>query len=159
MAASATGRLALMAIHPIYASGILDGNKQVEFRKRSLAADVTVVLMYSTAPVQKIVGAFSISETVIGGPQEIWEKFGDVGLIEQAKFDAYYEGSQCAVALVVDRTCRFDDGFPLNALTPSPATPQSFSYLTSAQAASFCMQMQGSTHAALFDTSALCGAN
>ena len=39
-----------MSIHPVYANAILTGDKKVEFRKRRLAADVTHVLVYATAP-------------------------------------------------------------------------------------------------------------
>lgn len=37
MATGTNGRIALMSIHPQYARAILDGTKEVEFRKRPLA--------------------------------------------------------------------------------------------------------------------------
>ncbi|WP_297493290.1 hypothetical protein, partial [Pseudonocardia sp.] len=157
MVASATGRLALMAIHPCYADGILEGRKQVEFRKRPLAADVKIVVIYSTAPIQRIVGAFTISETVIGSPDEIWQKFGDVGLIERSKYEAYYADSQRAVALVVERVFPVEGGLPLKALNPSPTAPQSFSYLSHSQASTLCRYISGAeVQQTLFDDVALC---
>jgi len=129
MGAPAAERVALMAIHPRYADAILDGDKQVEFRKRRLASDITTVLIYATFPVQKIVGEFRIREMVVGAPDAIWEEFGDVGIIDRNSFGDYYASSENAVAIVVDAATRYERSQPLSELTPAPAIPQSFSYI------------------------------
>jgi predicted transcriptional regulator len=118
-----------MAIHPRYADAILDGNKQVEFRKRRLASDITTVLIYATSPVQRIVGEFRIREMVVGAPDAIWDAFGDVGIIDRDSFGDYYASSEHAVAIVVDVAKRYERSQPLSELTPAPAIPQSFSYI------------------------------
>jgi predicted transcriptional regulator len=118
-----------MAIHPGYADAILQGRKQVEFRKRPLAADVTSVLMYATSPVQRIIGEFSVDRIVGGTPDDVWMQFGSVGCIGAADFDKYYGNSETAYALVIAAVRRFGCALPLSALSPQPAIPQSFSYL------------------------------
>ena len=75
-----------MAIHQRYADAIMDGEKRVEFRKRRLADDIEVVWVYATAPISKVVGHFSIDEVVQGTPQDIWDRFGAVGVIERTAF-------------------------------------------------------------------------
>ncbi len=50
MGASATGRHVVMSVHPRFAEAIMDGRKKIEFRKRPLADDVSVVWVYATAP-------------------------------------------------------------------------------------------------------------
>jgi len=119
-----------MSIHPQYAEAILDRRKLVEFRKRPLAADVVSVLIYATSPVKRVVGEFSIAETVAATPEELWNKFGDVGCIDRASYFRYYANTATAVALVVGSARRLDD-LPLSAFSPVPTVPQSFSYLAS----------------------------
>ena len=118
-----------MAIHPRYADAILDGTKQVEFRKRRVAPDITKVLIYATSPIQKVVGSFTISDIVVDAPDLIWDEFGEFGVIERAAFAEYYATSDAAVAIRVEGTERFERPLALSELEPSPSIPQSFSYL------------------------------
>ena len=129
MGERATSRVALMAIHPIYAEAILDGTKTVEFRKRRLAEDIDTVWIYATAPVQRIVGEFRIEETVVDSPESIWSAFGSVGIIEHEDYQQYYADKSHAVAFVVEHARRFEEPIALYQLNPAPSIPQSFSYL------------------------------
>lgn len=122
-------RVALMSIHRKYADAIMDGAKRVEFRKRRLAEDIATVWVYATSPVSKVVGHFSVDEIVQGTPQDIWERFGDIGVIEQDAFFAYYDGSAIAVAILVGVAERLASPLSLDELEPRPAIPQSFAYL------------------------------
>jgi predicted transcriptional regulator len=118
-----------MAIHPVYADAILDGAKQVEFRKRKLAEDITTVVIYATAPVQRVIGEFRIRETVVDDPESIWVRFGDVGVIDRDAYGAYYANSDHAVAFVVDEATRYERPQSLKELSTAPSVPQSFSYM------------------------------
>lgn len=128
MGTAAIERVAVMAIHPRYADAILSGKKLVEFRKRKLADDITTVLIYATAPIQRVVGEFSIKETVIDRPASIWAAFGDVGIIDESNFDDYYASSAQAVALVVDQATRYARPQTLDELE-ARSIPQSFYYV------------------------------
>jgi predicted transcriptional regulator len=121
-----------MAIQPPYARGILAGTKKVEFRKRTLAADVTTVLIYETAPTQMIVGTFTVAGVASGPPGELWTQFERVAGIEQDAYNAYYEDKDEAVALRVADAIQLERPVRLCALRPAPAVPQSFSYLSDA---------------------------
>ncbi|OJV93534.1 MAG: hypothetical protein BGO47_06275 [Microbacterium sp. 67-17] len=123
-----------MSIHGRWADAILDGRKQVEFRKRRLASDIETVLVYATAPVSKIVGSFTIDRIESGSPADIWERFGHVGVIPKDEFFSYYEGAAFAFAIVVSDTERFDVPIPLDSIEPRPAVPQSFAYLPAREA-------------------------
>lgn len=139
MGGTATERVALMAIHERYADAIMDGVKRVEFRKRRLAADIETVWVYATAPISKVIGRFSIHEIVQGTPQDIWERYGSVGVIEQDAFFSYYDGRETAVAIVVRSAERLPDPVSLNEIDPRPAVPQSFAYLSAASAPSLAL--------------------
>jgi len=119
-----------MAIHQRWAEAIMNGQKRVEFRKRRLADDITVVLVYATAPVSKIVGRFTVRQVVSGSPVSIWDEYGSAGVIEHDAFFSYYDGTESAVAIVVGEAVRFDEPVALDQIEPKPSVPQSFAYLT-----------------------------
>lgn len=118
-----------MSIHPEYADAILRGTKRVEFRKRPLAADVTTVVIYATAPLRRVVGTFDIERSVIATPATLWRRFSSVGGIAKAEFFAYYHDTDHAVGLVIRRTTRLKEGVTLADLRPGLPPPQSFLYL------------------------------
>jgi predicted transcriptional regulator len=120
-----------MAIHPKYAEAILDGRKRVEFRKRRLAPDVRIVLIYATSPVKRIIGHFTIDDTVAASPDELWEEFADVGGIEKGDFLDYFADSAIGIGLVVKKASRLPDALRLDSIESRPVPPQSFSYLES----------------------------
>jgi predicted transcriptional regulator len=129
MARSAAQRVALMSIHPEYAEAILSGRKCVEFRKRPLAEDIDIVLIYATAPVQAIVGWFRVGGTVKSSPSQIWRWLHSRGEISRPEFETYYAGYTQSVALLVEGAERFSKSVRLSSLSPRPAIPQSFSYI------------------------------
>ena len=122
-------RVALMPIHPGYANGILDGTKGAEFRKRQLAPDIKRIVIYATAPISRIIGEFTIGETVLGSPDEIWRAFGSTGQISESSFHKYFEARETAVAFVVTRAHRYPESIALADLNPRPGIPQSTIYL------------------------------
>lgn len=125
-----TQRVALMAIHREYADAIMDGIKRVEFRKRRIAEDIQTVWVYATAPISKVIGRFTVEEVVRASPQEIWDRYGTVGIIEQDAFFAYYGKATSAVAIVVGEAERLTSPIALRELNPPPAVPQSFTYIS-----------------------------
>jgi predicted transcriptional regulator len=118
-----------MAIQAEYAQAILAGTKTVEFRKRRLAPDIRTVLIYETSPTQRVVGYFSIDETIASTPEALWERFAAVGGIRHEAFHRYYGKAATAVGLKIESAERFTTGVSLSDLTPSPPAPQSFLYL------------------------------
>ena len=118
-----------MAIQPRYAQAILRGDKHVEFRKRRLAYDIDRVLIYETAPTKRVVGMFTVGESVSQSPASLWRKFRRVGGISLTDFNSYFRGHVLGVGLTVVRVERFRRPVALDELGPSPSVPQSFAYL------------------------------
>ena len=58
MAAKANKDVILLPIFPKYAQAIFEGTKKVEFRKLNIPQTISHVVVYSTAPTQKIIGYF-----------------------------------------------------------------------------------------------------
>jgi predicted transcriptional regulator len=135
MATPTAQRIGLFSIHPGYAQAILDGTKQVEFRKTAPAPDIKIALIYATAPVMKVVGYFEISEVVRATPRALWGRFGAVGGIGKADYDTYYGDAAQACGLAVARAQALTEPVPLSALRPDLRAPQSFQYLDGDSAA------------------------
>lgn len=129
MAETAPGRVALFSIHPRFADAILDGTKFVEFRRTPLADDVTHVVIYATAPVQRVVGTFEVAGVESARPKTAWKTWGHVGGIDRQSFDDYYNGAQRAYVIKVRSPQRLATPLPLAALDPALRPPQSFQYL------------------------------
>lgn len=130
MVGTTIGRVALFSIHPRYADAILAGTKKVEFRRQGLPDDVSHVVIYSTAPVQRIVGMFEIADVDKLPPARAWKKYGQVGGIEQTPFERYYTGAENAFVIRVRNTFAFDTPVTLQDLDPKMRPPQSYMYLT-----------------------------
>jgi len=126
--ASDSARVALMSIHPQYAEAIMAGRKKVEFRKRNLADDVKIVVVYATRPVGAVVGTFTLDGADIDTPADLWRRHGHHGCIERPAYDAYFHDRSSAVALRVAGAHRLSAPVPLSAVGAT-AAPQSFQYL------------------------------
>ncbi|PEG52808.1 ASCH domain-containing protein [Mycolicibacterium diernhoferi] len=128
-------RLALLSVHPEYASALVSGRKTVEFRKRPLAPDVTHVVIYATQPVARVVGVFSIREQVMESPRQLWNMFHNVAGISKAKFMDYYRGCSTGVGIRVGEMTGLPDNFTLQEAFGISRPPQSFQYFTLRQTA------------------------
>lgn len=140
------GRVALMSIHPKYAKQILAGDKRVEFRKRPIAADVTHVLVYATAPISAIVGAFVVTEQVTLAPQMLWRRFRQVAGIEWVDFTAYYTGRQSGTGIAVGDVLIADQPMCLQTRLGLFRPPQSFQYLTTDNGRTLIDEMHSAHH-------------
>jgi predicted transcriptional regulator len=118
-----------MSIRPPYAEAILDGSKQVEFRKRRLADDVTTVLIYMTAPVMAVVGHFTVAGQVVDAPAALWERFEAVAGIDADGFHDYFAASDEGVGIVIEDVTIYDTPVPLQQVDPGGRAPQSYKYL------------------------------
>jgi predicted transcriptional regulator len=129
MVGTSAGRVALFSIHPRYAMAILDGSKQVEFRRQGLPEDVTHVVIYATSPVQQIVGMFEVAGISKVSPCKAWKQYNRVGGIEKTAFERYYTSAGLAFVIGVRNPQTFHTPFSLADLDEKLRPPQSYMYL------------------------------
>lgn len=129
MAATATRRVALLSIKPAYAQAILEGRKHVEFRRTALSPDVAHVVVYSTSPVQRVVGTFEVDGVDNEPPDVLWDRYSDVGGIDRDAYDRYFSGCSSAYAIRVRRPITLPLPVPLADVRQGLRAPQSFQYL------------------------------
>lgn len=137
MGSHASGRVALMSIHPEFAEAIVSGRKCVEFRKRPVADDVSHILIYATLPVGSLVGWFHVEGQTTEPPTRLWTRFRQVGGISRARFFAYYSDRGIGTGIKVAKAGRFSSPVPLADFGSIIRPPQSFQYLTPEQTAEF----------------------
>lgn len=125
----------LMSIHPKFANLIMAGKKQVEFRKGAFARPVRYVLVYSTSPVKRVIGYFTVKGFDRRAVHSLWSRHRSGGGITKSEFMEYFRGSKDGVAIEIEEAVRFDKPVGLSALGSGFRAPQSFSYLDEEQAA------------------------
>ncbi|MGL5827868.1 MAG: hypothetical protein ACRCYU_24140 [Nocardioides sp.] len=141
MAETTVGRVALMSIHPQYAAAILDGTKQVEFRKRPVGGDVTHVLVYATAPISAVVGAFTVTGQDTEHPRMLWQRFREVAGISRSGFFAYFADRCYGTGIRVGERLAPANPLSLRDDLGVRRPPQSFQYLSPITAASALTEM------------------
>ena len=93
----------LLSVRLRFAKMILEGAKTVELRRvrpRIKAGDL--VLVYVSAPLMELQGAFKVGNTVSGTPASIWKKLGGQTGTNREEFDAYFRGKDEAHALLIE---------------------------------------------------------
>jgi predicted transcriptional regulator len=93
---------AIISIRPNFAEAILAGDKTVELRRKiPPIVPGTRLWIYATKPVGAVVGSASVDGLIKGTPDEIWDRCGGQAGINREAFDAYFDGTQSAIALTL----------------------------------------------------------
>jgi predicted transcriptional regulator len=115
----------LMSIRPEYADAILSGTKTFELRRRRPSFAVgSQVVVYSSAPDQKLLGTFEAGVVHEGSPEDLWRRVKANAGVDRGTYDAYFAGCEVAYAIEVRAPRRLD---------PRPLKfrpPQSYLFLT-----------------------------
>lgn len=124
--------VALISIHPEYAEKILSGDKRLEFRRTWAAKPIDILVIYATAPIQRIVGVAKIGQVFKGSKTKLWELGRQYGSgISRRKLFAYLEGKPSAVAIEIQQCHPFEEMLdPRGLFDANFKPPQSFCYLS-----------------------------
>ena len=81
----------VLSIRPSYSTKIMQGIKTVELRRRFpvSAPRGTIAYIYSTSPVQAMVGSAEIAQVMKLPVADIWKKFNKMAQIERSSFNEY----------------------------------------------------------------------
>jgi len=122
-------RVVFLPIKPRYMEPIMGGTKTVEYRRRPPQQPVSLVVLYSSSPVKRVVGIAEVIEVCCGRKEAIWASTFRQGGITRKEYDEYFYGR--------DMGCVLKLGKILKLITPlNPSTikrgflvPQSYSYV------------------------------
>lgn len=118
----------LLSIKPEYVERIFNGSKKYEFRKYLPQEKVEKIVVYSTDPVQRVVGEIDILGTLTMKPTPLWESTKGAAGISRAKYRAYFKGCTVAYAFQLGQTRLYKTPKTLEEIGIKSA-PQSFIYL------------------------------
>lgn len=118
----------LLSINPEHVENIFNGSKEYEFRKIKCKKDVDKIIIYSTAPVMKVVGEAKVERIIEGNPSEVWEQTKKKSGIDESFYFDYYKDKAKAVAYKLFEVVKYTVPKELSSFGLSNA-PQSFVYL------------------------------
>ena len=118
----------LLSIKPEYVDRIFNGSKKYEFRKHLPQVKVDKLVVYSTDPVQRVVGEVEVLGSLTMKPTPLWEATKQLAGISRAKYRAYFKGCAAASAFQLGQTWLYDTPKTLEEIGVKSA-PQSFIYL------------------------------
>lgn len=119
----------LMSIKPEFADKIFEGTKKYEFR-RAIFRDqnVKTIIVYSSSPVQKVIGEFQIEKILSTDLESLWEKTSKHSGITEDFFNAYFVDKEIGYAIKIKNPKKYKK--PLCIKEDFDATPpQSFLYV------------------------------
>jgi predicted transcriptional regulator len=128
--AEPSGRAVLLSIKPRYADLILAGTKQVELRRSWPSNDIGVMVLYSSAPIQKLVGVAYVDRVEEADIPALWalaKKHG--GGVSKAELVEYFAGKQFAYGVMIRSVRAASRSVDPKDLFPNFVPPQSFQYL------------------------------
>ena len=88
----------LFSIKPEYVKDILSGRKKYEYRKIKPKNRVDAIIIYSSAPVMKIVAEVEVEEIIEGNPDEVWQKTKNWSRTNKELYNEYFKNKNIAVA-------------------------------------------------------------
>lgn len=129
MVEAADRRVIVLSVHPQYVHAILRAEKQVEFRRNRVPADIEQIVFYSTAPDQLVLGYASAERCVVAPPEQLWAEYGKRGAVSQDAFRRYFSGARRGKCFVLGQPRAFLNPIPILDIGLGKA-PQSFAYLS-----------------------------
>lgn len=118
----------LMSIKPKYVDKIFSGEKKYEYRKRTCKERIDKIIVYSSSPMQKVVGELEIKRVLNDKKDIIWNKTNKYGGITKSKYDKYYEKCDNAVAYEIEKASLYNKPKKLIDYKIKTA-PQSYVYI------------------------------
>ena len=119
----------LMSIKPEYVDKIFSGEKKYEYRKRLCKKKIDTIIVYSSSPIQKVVGELKVKQVLYDRKSIIWDKTNRYGGIVKAKYDKYYENCDYAIAYEIEKAIIYDKQKDLKDFKVKMA-PQSYVYIS-----------------------------
>lgn len=120
----------LLSIKPKYVNEIINESKKYEFRKSIFKRNnVSKAYIYSSNPIKKLIGKFTIGEIIEDHPQTLWQNLGNFAGIEKDEFFNYFGNRENGFAIKIQDLEIFENPIEPKDLIPNFNPPQSFYYI------------------------------
>lgn len=125
------GRGVLLSIKPRFCDLILAGSKRVEFRRSWPGPDIGAMILYSSSPIQQLVGVAYIDRIEELDPYGLWElaqRRG--GGLERDELFSYFNGKSRGYGILIDHVKVAPRAVDPKELFADFRPPQSMKYLS-----------------------------
>lgn len=124
----------LLSVKPRFAELILTGAKKVEFRRTWAAKPVGLAVIYSSSPVQRIVGIVGINGTFVASPSKVWNKCLSLGPgLQRQELMEYFAGKDEAYGVLLGEVTLPPQPVSPKSLFRGFRPPQSYRYLSATE--------------------------
>lgn len=130
----------VLSVQPRFADAIADGLKTIDVRRRR--PDVrpgTLGFVYSSSPIQAVVGTFRVDRIFSGTPEELWLAAKGRAYLSRRDFEEYFAGVGFGHGIALSEGQRLAKPIKLSELRgiwPGCRPPRSFGYLVVADESS-----------------------
>lgn len=126
-----SGKAVLIAIKPKYANLILAGTKKVELRRSWPPNNIGVMVIYSSAPIQKLVGMALIDRVEECDFKSLWTiASNNGGGVSYEELKNYLTGKKKAYGIMIEHIKVAEVMIDPKDIFPNFTPPQSFLYLS-----------------------------
>ena len=127
-------RAVLLSVKPRFAEQIIAGTKTVEFRRSWATESVGLAVVYSSSPVQRLVGIVEIEGAVVASPTSVWTKCRTRGPgLERRELMAYFDGKDKAYGVLLGGVTLPGAPVAPKSLFREFRPPQSYRYLSATE--------------------------
>lgn len=120
----------IISIKPCFCDSIFKGLKLCEYRKRVFkSSDVDKVYIYTSKPISKIVGYFTVKRIIDDTPSKVWNQTHEHGGITKKQFFDYFKGHSVAHAIEIDEVVKLDKPINPKEVIKGFTAPQNFMYV------------------------------
>lgn len=121
----------IMSIKPQYADKILNGTKKFEFRKRvpKRINEIDKVFIYSSFPIQMVIGHFTVKKVYKMNPLELWLHTWKQAGIGINDFQKYFQDKEFGYAIEIDEVIAYQKPLLFKDIDATGKVPQSFKYI------------------------------
>lgn len=118
----------LLSVKPEYADKIFSGIKKYEFRRHVSSEKVEKIIIYSSAPVKKVIGEVAVVDVLSMKKSPLWETTKKYAGISRENFREYFKDVSLAYAYKLGETTIYTEPKELSDFGIEKA-PQSFVYI------------------------------
>lgn len=120
----------ILSIKPKYVEQIINGKKKYEFRRKIFKEQhIGHIIVYSSSPVKKVVGYFTIQEIYSEHPKNLWSNYRKYSGISKKEFLRYFKNSKNGYAIEINQFILFKNPVELSDIGINNGPPQSYMYI------------------------------
>ncbi|MGJ4752346.1 RNA-binding protein [Leptospira kmetyi] len=123
-------RVVFLPIKPEFAHKIINGEKNIEFRKKFSSQNVDTIIIYSSSPERRIIGFAKVDSIIFDSPSSLWNRFSKSAGIDKTRFFNYFDGKKIGVGIQIKSVNKLKQPVTPIQLGIQGSIPQNFKFVS-----------------------------